>query len=98
MPICNLMTGSGFETEFLGELGMAWLGMVLLFFVIVVARRWLVEEMGIGFSSIGAFVGGYLTYVIVVSLTCAFRWAILGGIVGFIIGAYLIGMFTGGEY
>ncbi len=98
MRICNLMSGRGFGTEFFGELGMAWLGMVFLFFVIILARRWLGEEMGIGFSTIGAFVGGYLTYIIVVSITCTFKWAFFAGIVGFIVGAYLIGMFTGGEY
>ena len=98
MAFCNLMTGMGFGTEFFGELGMVWLGMVVLFFIIVLSRKWLGEEMGINFSTIGAFVGGYLSYIIVATITCGFKWAIFSGIVGFIIGAYLIGMFTGGEY
>lgn len=95
---CNIMTGLGFGSDFFGALGMAWLGMVFLFFVIVLARKWLGEEMGIGFSTVGAFVGGYLPYIIIVSITCQFKWAILAGVGGFIAGAYLIGMFTGGEY
>ena len=98
MELCNLMTGSGFGFDFFGALGMAWLGMVLLFFIIVLARKWLGEEMGIGFSTIGAFIGGYLSYLIVVTITCTFKWAFIAGIVGFIVGAYLTGMFTGGEY
>ena len=95
---CNLMTGKGFGFEFFGQLGMVWLGMVLLFFIIILARKWLGEEMGIGFSSIGAFAGGYIPYIIVASITCGFKWAIVAGVVGFITGAYLLGMFTGGEY
>jgi len=98
MEICNLMTGTGFGTEMFGELAMAWVGMVILFFIIVLARKWAGEKMGLGFSSIGAFAGGYLSYIIVVTLTCSFRWSIVAGLIGFIVGAYLIGMFTGGEY
>jgi len=98
MAFCNLMTGQGFGYEFMGQLGMTWLGMVLLFFIIVLARKWLGEEMGIGFSTIGAFAGGYLSYIIVATITCGFKWSFLAGVVGFIVGAYLIGMFTGGEY
>lgn len=98
MVLCNLMTGQGFGYEFFGELGMVWLGMVALFFVIILARKWLGTEMGIAFSSIGAFVGGYAAYLIMVTITCAFKWSFVAGVIGFIAGAYIIGMFTGGEY
>jgi len=98
MAFCNIMSGRGFGTEFFGPLGMVWLGMVGLFFIIVLSRKWLGEEMGISFSTAGAFIGGYLPYIILATITCQFKWAFVAGIIGFIIGAYLGGMFTGGEY
>jgi len=93
MAMCNIMTGAGFDLGFFGEFGMAWLGMVLLFFLVVFARKWLGEEMGIGFNVIAAFVGAYLPYLIVVTITCSYKWALGAGIIGFVIGGYLIGQF-----
>ena len=100
MPICNLMTGAGFELGFMGPFGMAWLGMVILFFIIVLARKWMGEEFGMPFNTLGAFIGAYVPYVIAVSITCSFKWALAAGLVGFAIGGFGLGFFSedGGEY
>lgn len=93
MAMCNIMTGAGFDLGFMGGLSMAWVGMVILFFLVIFSRKWLGEEMGVGFNTIAAFVGGYLPYLIVISITCSYKWALGAGIVGFVIGGFLLGQF-----
>jgi hypothetical protein len=94
--VCNIMSGNGFDLGFMGGLGMAWLGMVIIFFLIVFARKWLGEEFGMEFNTIGAFAGGYVPYLIIVTLVCSYKWALAGGIVGFLVGGFLLGQFIGG--
>lgn len=94
------MTGAGFELGFMGPFGMAWLGMVILFFMIVLTRKWIGEEMGIGFSMIGGLVGAYIPYLIIIAITCSYKWSLGAGIIGFAIGGFLLGQFFdgGGDY
>ena len=96
--MCNMMTGSGFaDTGFFGGFSMAWLGVVLLFFLIALSRRWIGEEMDIPFNFIGGLVGAYLPYVIIVALTCSYKFGVIGGIIGGIIGAFFAGNFFGDD-
>lgn len=95
MTLCNLMTGAGFDTRFLGEYGMAWLVVAILFFIIIFSRRWLGEEFGMPFSIVGAFVGAYVPYLIVITITCSVKFSLAAGMIGFVIGAFLAGMFFG---
>ena len=94
----NIMTCEGW----LGEVGlvtgcsMAWLGAAILFFIIIFARKGM-EIAGMEFNSLGGFVGGYLTYFILIALTGASKWGLLGGIVGMIAGGIAFGYFYGGE-
>lgn len=103
MNFCSIMTGNGFENAggFLGAFSMAWLGMVILFFLIALTKKWIGEEMGIPFSALYAYTTGFLAYIIVVSITCGFKWALLVGIIGFILGGFGTGAFglgDGGDY
>lgn len=95
--MCNMMTGEGFDTSFLGGFSMAWLGAVLIFFIIIFARRWIGEEMDVPFSFIGALVGAFVPYFITVTLTCSAKWGLLAGIIGAAIGAFLLGNIFGGD-
>jgi len=79
--MCNIMTGKGFDTSFLGGYGMAWLGVVILFFIIALTRKWIGEEMGIPFTFIGSLVFGYIAYFGVVTVSCSFKWALLLGLI-----------------
>ena len=98
MDTCNLMTGAGFNLDIMGGFSVAWLAMVLLFFIIVFARKWL-GESGVPFNDIGAWVGGYLPYILIVTFTCSAKWALAGGIVGFVVGAFFAGtLFGDGGY
>jgi len=95
---CNIMTGSGFDMGFGGSYGMAWMGLVVLTFIIIFARKWLTEEMGIPFNWIFASVGTGVAYLITISITCSFKWAFLAGLLGMIIAGFGAGYFVdGGE-
>ena len=96
---CNLITGSGFDMSFGGTYGMAWLGLVILTFIIMFARRWLSEEMEIPFNWMFAAIGAGLTYLITISISCSFKISFILGLVGLIIGGFGLGyFFQGGEY
>lgn len=93
MALCNIMTGAGFDLGFMGGFGLAWLGLVILFFLIVFTRKWVGEEMGVGFNIIGAFAGAGIPYLIAITITCSYKWALGIGIIGFVIGGFLLGQF-----
>ncbi|MFI5405076.1 MAG: hypothetical protein ACHQ1D_01040 [Nitrososphaerales archaeon] len=98
--IYNIMTGNNFSTEIFGSYSMAWLGMVVLFFMVVFSRKWIGEAMDLPFSTIGAFVGAYLPYLIIITIWGSPKFSLLGGIIGFIVGAFLLGGLFGdsGDY
>ena len=83
--ICNIMTCGGLDKAILSGCSMAWIGLVILFFLIAIARKYLGEEAGVPFSFGGAILGGFGTYVLVVTLTCSYKLAIVGGIAGIVV-------------
>jgi hypothetical protein len=93
--VCNLMTGGGMSMEFGGTFSFAWLGMVILFFVVVFSRKWIGEEAGVAFNTVFAFIGAYLPYLIVVSFFCSPKFALLAGLIGYAVGGILVPMMTG---
>jgi len=96
MNTCNLMTGAGFNLEIMGGFSMAWLAMVLLFFIVIFARKWL-SEAGVPFNTIGAWAGAYVPYVIVITITCSAKWSLAAGIIGFVVGAFFAGTLFGDD-
>jgi hypothetical protein len=75
---------------------MAWIGAVIIFFLIVFARRYLGEEAGVPFSFIGALLGGFGGYLAVVTFTCSYKLALVGGIAGAaVLGIFLSNIFEG---
>ena len=94
MNTCNIMTGTGFDLSMFGGFSMAWLAMVLLFFIIVFTRK-IMTEAGVPFNDIGAWAGGYLGYVIMITFTCSTKWSLLVGIISFIAGAFFGGALFG---
>jgi len=73
----------------------ARLGLVGLFFVIAIIRKWGGEEMEIDFSFTWSLILGFLAYFVTVTLTGSLKWSFLAGIVGSLIGGYLFGQFMG---
>jgi len=96
---CNLLTGMGFDTGFFGGYSMAFLGLVIIVFIIMFVRRWIGEEAGIPFNTLFASIGAGFGWFLVTSLTCSSKWGFVAGIVGMILGGFIIGyFFTGGDY
>jgi hypothetical protein len=92
------MTGAGFDTSLLGAFGMAWLGMVMLFFIIALSRKWIGEEMGVSFSFVGGLIGGLLPYFLIVFFTCSYKFGLLGGLIGAAIGSLALGNIIGESF
>lgn len=94
----NMMSCDGFTTDIGGGCTMAWVGMVILFFIIALVRKWIGEEMGIGFNFWAGIVGGYGAYIIIISIFGSMTWALIAGVIGMAIGGFLLGIFMGDEY
>lgn len=92
------MTGSGFDTSIFGGLSMAWLGLVMLFFVFIFARKYLGSDgVGLPFSTIGALIGAYLPYLVVVTVSCSYKFALGAGLIGLgVVGIALANFFPDG--
>lgn len=94
----NLLTGAGFDMSIGGSWGMAWIGLVILTFIIMFARKWLYEEGGLPFNWIFASAGAGLGYLITISIMGDFKWAFLAGFLGLVILGFGAGYFVdGGE-
>ena len=102
----NMMTCGGWATHAtaLGPVSfdigspcsMSKLGLVLLFFIVAIARKWGGEEIGIAFDfwwAIGLSLGAY---ILAITFTGSTQFAMLLGIIGMIIGGYLMGFLMGG--
>lgn len=95
VTLCNPMSCAGFGTDIFGGCSMFWIAAVVLFFIIVLSRRWVAEAIGMPWSNMGAFILGFLSLIIVGVLTCSHKFALLAGIVGAYVGAYFGGMLDG---
>lgn len=95
MVLCNPMSCAGFGTNIFGGCSMFWIAAVVLFFIIVLSRKWIAEAINMPWSTIGSFVLGYGALVIVAVLTCSHKFALLGGIIGAFVGAYFGGIVFG---
>jgi len=80
--LCNIMTCAGFTKSILGGCSMAWIAPVIIFFLIAFARKYIGEEAGVPFSMLGACIGGFGTYILIITFTCSYKLALIGGIVG----------------
>lgn len=100
--VYNILSCSGFDV---GSAG-GWvagggclksrIGLVLLFFIIALVRKWGGEEIGLGFSFLFGLIFGIGGYIMVVFVTGAFKWALAAGILGMLVGGYGGGVFFGG--
>ena len=93
----NMMSCTGFDNAFMGGCSMAWLGLVIAVFVIMIARKWLFEEaMQQEFGFIVGLAATVLAYFLMVGFTGSYKWATLVGILAGLAGGYFAPMFTGG--
>ena len=97
----NLLSCSGFDVTSgymtFGSCMKARLGLVFLFFIIAVIRKWGGEEVGLSFSFLFALIFGIVPYLIIITIFGSFKLAFLVGIVGGLAGGYLAGGIVGEE-
>lgn len=99
--VYNLLSCGGFDTsgfmDFGGACMSSRLGIVLLFFIIAIVRKWGGEEMGFNFNFLFALILGLFPYIIIITIFGSMKIAFLIGLVGMLIGGYGVGMFFGGD-
>ena len=99
----NLLSCKGFEAAesigiSFGPCAQAKIGLILIFFVNALVRKWGGEEMDIDYSFIGGLVGGLGSYFLIITLIGSFKIALIIGLVVMALGGYLGGsIFGGGE-
>jgi len=100
----NLLSCSGWDAGSVGSwVGSgscikAKLGVVILFFIVAIIRKWGGEEVGMDFSFLLGLVGGLGSYLVVVTIFGSFKLAMGIGFLGALILGYGGGqIFGGGE-
>lgn len=92
--LCNIMTCAGFTKSIFGGCSMAWIAPVIIFFLIAFARKYLGEDAGVPFSFLGACIGGFGGYLLIITFTCSYKLGLVGGIAGAaILGIFLSSLF-----
>ena len=82
----------GGGTPFPGCTG-AWLGLILLFFILIVAGKWL-EAMN--FNRVFGIAGAVLVYFILFLFTGSIGWSFILGLVGGVVLGFIGSLFGGG--
>jgi len=88
-------TATGWVTT--GACMKARLGLVILFFVIALLRKWGGEEIGMAFSFIMSLVGGLGSYLMIIFITGSFKIAMVIGLIAAILFGYGFGIVFGDE-
>jgi hypothetical protein len=102
--VYNILNCKGWETagdavgwfNIGGACMKARIGLVFLFFLIAIIRKWGGEEIGIEFNFLFALILSFLPYLLIVFLFGSFKFAMIIGLVGALVGGYGAGMFFGG--
>lgn len=88
----NLMTCENFTpTGFMGGCSIAWLAAVVIVFVIMIARKQIQENLGYSFHLIGSIVGGFIPFLVIITIFGSPKWSLLAGILGALIGGLAAG-------
>ncbi len=101
LQLHNIVSCKGFETAeklglTFGPCAQAKLGIVLLFFINAIIRKWIGEEMGVEYSFWGGLGGGFIAYFIVITIFGHFLAALIAGLIGMAVFGFLGGMIFGG--
>lgn len=100
--VYNMMNCAGFSTSLMGGCSIAWLGIGLLFIIILIARKQLAENLDIGFNALGGMIAGLGAYIVLITITGQAKWGLLGGIILALVGGFVAGQFfesgDGGDF
>lgn len=99
----NLISCSGFVEEGVGgwvasaPCLKARLGLVILFFIVALVRKWGGEEFGLDFSFLFALIGGLGGYIVLITIFGSLKIAMIAGLLLSLAFGYGFGMFFGGD-
>lgn len=97
----NILSCKGFGqgASYLAESGCikSRLGIVILFFIIAMIRKWGGEEVGIEYNFWISLAMGLVGYFILISIFGSLKIALIAGLVAALIGGYGAGYFFGGS-
>ena len=98
----NIISCSGWESEAAGWVASApclksRIGVVILFFIIAIIRKWGAEEIGINYSFWLSLIAGMMVYILIVTLSGSFKFAFAGGLVAALVLGYGAGFLGLGE-
>ena len=103
MALYNLISCRGFgdavekTTMQFGDCAGARLGLVALFFINALLRKWGGEKMGIEYNFWLGLAGAFLGYLITITFTGMVGLSMIIGIAGMILGGYFGGSLFGGD-
>ena len=105
ITLYNIVNGAGWESAGTslgsaaaiasGSVMAARLGIVGLFFLIAIIRKWGGEEIDVEFSFLWSLVLGLGIYLLLITLFGSTKIAFIGGLVGSLIGGYGTGFLFG---
>ena len=73
------------------------IGVVLLFFIICLIRKWGGEEIGLDFNFLFSLIFSIIPYIMIVTIFGSFKIALVVGLVGGLAGGYFGGILFGGS-
>ena len=91
----NLMSCKGFSNPgFMGDCSLSWLAIAFLVFLVLIEKKQLGENFGTGYNIFGGFGGALLPAIIIITLFGSAKWALIGGVIGSLLGGVGIGQIS----
>lgn len=88
----NIMTCGGWEeTGFMGPCSMSWMAICFLVFVVLISRKQIGENLGVGYNIFAGFGGAIFPILIIVSIWGTAKWGLLAGIIGSLLAGIGVG-------
>lgn len=95
MQTYNVFTGAGFDHSIGGNYTMFLVGLVIVVFAIILARKWVFELMSLPFNMYVGIGCAVLTEIIVVYFTGSPKISMVSGLAAGFGGGYLLAGFLG---
>lgn len=73
----------------MGGCGLAWFGLVVIFFCSALLNKWAGDDVGLEFNMIISIVLGFFIYILMITFTGSVKFALIAGILGLLAGGYL---------
>lgn len=98
----NILSCKGFGDstgffDFGGVCMRSRIGIVFLFFIVAMVRKWGAEEVGLEFNFLFSLIGGMLLYLVLITLFGSYKIAFVGGLGAALLLGYGSGYFFGGD-